>query len=123
MTHFVDDRLFDHEVEDAIGAAWGAMTWAGVLAQERAGFPDDDGSGFGYLEDRSSGAAKGSDLASLFALVEVFSGGEEDPSEGWRELAVETLDHHWPAVEAVAAQFLKTGRMSATDIAAATQLS
>jgi hypothetical protein len=114
VTRFEDDRLFEYEVPEELVDAWGAMTWAGVLAQERAGYPDD-GSGFGHTAD-GLGAASGSDLASLLELIDRFVGEDGDEASArWQALADQTIDEHWSAVQRVAAGFLTSGRLSARE--------
>ena len=111
VTHFEDDRLLEYEVADELVDAWGATTWAGVVAQERAGYPDD-GSGFGHSAD-GQGVASGSDLASLLELIDRFVGEDGDEASArWRTLADQTIGEHWAAVQRVAAGFLSDGRLS-----------
>lgn len=111
VTRFEDDRLFEYEVADELVDAWGATTWAGVVAQERAGYPDD-GSGFGHTTDGIA-PASGSDLASLLELIDRFVGEDGDEASArWRTLADQTLDDYWPAVQRIAARFLSDGRLS-----------
>jgi hypothetical protein len=114
VANFDDDRLFECDVDDELVDAWGAMTWAGVVAQERAGFPDD-GTGFGYTKGRQ-GATQGSDLATVLELVGRFVGGDGDEaSERWRMIAHRTLDLHWNAVERVASALVLANRITAED--------
>ena len=90
-----DDGVFgpyaDHEVEDAFGA----MSWAGLLSQERAGYPDPEELGFGRLPkpDTDEGnepdldgkaeatrrvAREGSDLDDLLLMCALCTGGGGD---------------------------------------------
>jgi len=98
--------------------AYAAMTWAGTLAQERAGF-GDDGAGFGRTAD-DFGAARDSDLDDLLAMAaKVGDVGEETAElDRWRALADATLDRHWGAVESVAATLIEQGHAEPAEVVA-----
>lgn len=88
--------------EPEIQDAYAAMTWAGTLAQERAGF-GDGGAGFGRTGD-DFGAEPDSNLGELLVMAsKVGEVGEESAELArWQALAEATLARHWDAVERVA---------------------
>lgn len=104
----------DPEIQDA----YAAMTWAGTLAQERAGF-GDDGAGFGRTAD-DFGAERDSDLDDLLVMAsKVGEVGEESAELArWRALAEAMLARHWDAVESVAAKLIQQGHADPAEVSA-----
>lgn len=98
VTRFEDPDDFD----DLDVGAWGAVCWAGLLAEMRAGFTTGPNEGFG--DGGAQGALPGSDLDGLFDLVLRSGGGGEEDAESWRDLAERTLAEHWDEVEALASK-------------------
>lgn len=110
--HIDDEDLdrFAYDDIDALAAAFGAATWAGLLAQEMAGYPDDGG--FGRPLDGGFEAVPGSDWAGLLELSSRVAPPDGDLSptlKAWMRLAADVLRTRWPEVEAVAEHLLKSG--------------
>lgn len=111
---FGEDGVFGPYADEHQVAAFGAMTWAGLLSQEKAGYPDPGGTGFGEFIGGGSGAVEGSDLGTLFDMASRCSGGPGDAErrlQEWQDLAAQTLDEHWNAVEQVVQALLDGQRL------------
>ncbi len=112
-----DLERFAYDDVDALAATFGAASWAGLAAQEIAGFPDDGG--FGRPLDGSGGVAPGSDWAGLLELGFRVTAQEGDlvaTLEGWQRLAIDVLRARWPEVEALADRLLEAGSLSAEEV-------
>ena len=104
--------------EPEIQDAYAAMTWAGTLAQERAGF-GDEGAGFGRMAD-DFGAERDSDLAELLAMASKVGEVDQESAEldRWRALSGATLDRYWDAVRMVAARLIEVGHAEPAEVTA-----
>lgn len=119
IERFLMDDYEDIEDSERMASVLGAISWAGLVAQERAGYPDDGG--FGRPTATNERPADGSDWAALWDLV-----CHLDPPDGqydrlldaWHTHAVAEVDRHWRLVESLASVLLERLHVTEAEITA-----